>query len=119
MRRPIARRLAFVPACLLALTLAVVIKLVVPLLLQGIDPILLAVGAFFLGYRWNTQTADLDRPVATTGRAPVDTGRAPSPCWSAASRIWREAIPATLPSGPMTGAALTRRVLSQALASSK
>jgi hyperosmotically inducible protein len=38
--------------------------------------ILLAVGAFFLGYRWNTQTADLDRPVATTGRAPVDTDRA-------------------------------------------
>ena len=39
--------------------------------------VLVAIGAFFLGYRWNDVDVDPDRPVATTGRAPaVDTGKA-------------------------------------------
>lgn len=39
--------------------------------------VLIAIGAFFLGYRWNDPDVDPDRPVATTGRSPgVDTERA-------------------------------------------
>jgi osmotically-inducible protein OsmY len=40
--------------------------------------ILIAIGAFFVGYRWNdAREVDLDRPVATAGREPaVDTERA-------------------------------------------
>ena len=39
--------------------------------------ILVALGAFFLGYRWGDREVEIDRPVATTGSSPtVDTSRA-------------------------------------------
>ena len=40
--------------------------------------ILVAVGAFFLGYRWAAEDVDpaVDRPVGTAGEQPVDTSEA-------------------------------------------
>jgi osmotically-inducible protein OsmY len=39
--------------------------------------VLVAVGAFFLGYRWDgPDDAVVDRPVPTTGEQPIDTSRA-------------------------------------------